>query len=456
VLNGSIGTFTLNSTGKIITAHANGLGATGSIQVTGTKTFNSGADYEFRGASTGTFTTSTNPQVRNFTVNNTSANVTLAQPMTVNGALTLTDGELLSDATNLLTIADNGTSSAGSNTSFVNGPIRKAGNDVFTFPVGRTGTGYVPISMTAPAATNTVMTAEYLRGVPPNNTTITAPGITHISACDYWRFDHTSGTLPTIDVTANWNANNPCNGVNYVTNPGTIKLVHHNGSAWNTSSPANGAGSPGAGTVTWTALNTFSFFALGTTATGNENPLPVLFDNVKAYDKNSGVQIEWSNLTERDIVNYTVERSVNGRDYSALKVVLPTSNQNDKASYVEFDPSPVQGANFYRIKVQESFGKIIYSKVLRVETGRVRTGFSVYPNPLVGSQFTLALTGVKQGQYNIRIVNSNGQNVFQKSLTAQSSGLTQTLEMPAAVKPGVYSIVITGEGYLESKLFVVQ
>jgi hypothetical protein len=455
VLDGSTGTFTLSSAAKIITANANGLSATGSIQVTGTKSFNSGADYEFRGASTGTFTTTTNPQIANLIINNSGGNVTLAQPMTVNTSLTLTAGALLSTATNFLSLIDNATVTGASNSSYVSGPIRKTGNDAFTFPTGRVGAGYVPIAISAPGSTGTIMTAEYLRGTPPNATNITAAGIKHISTCDYWTLDQT-GTASSLNVTLNWNGNNPCNGTAYVTDPTTIKAVHYNGTSWNTASPSNGTGSPAIGSVTWTGVTVFSPFALGTTATGNNNPLPVLFDNVKAFERSGGIQVEWSNLTERDLIEYVVERSTNGRDYIDYISLTPKSNLNEKADYSQFDATPVKGANFYRIRALEQSGKMIYSKVLRVEIGGTKKGFSIYPNPVLGHALTLSLTGVNQGTYNVRIVTPTGQDVFHKTIQTQASGITQTLELPSSMKPGVYTMVVNGDGYSQNQMFVVQ
>jgi hypothetical protein len=459
ILDGSNGTFTLATGGKIITANPDGIrstGAFGAIQVTGTRSYNSGADYEFRGATTGTFTTTTNPQVRNFIVNNTGGNVTLSQPMTVTTQLNLTAGALISTATNMLTLADNATVTGASNASYVSGPIRKTGDDVFTFPTGRSGAGYVPIAISAPASTTTVMTAEYLRGTPPNANNITATGITHISGCDYWTLDHTAGTAPTINITLNWNANNPCGGASYVTDPTTIKAVHYNGTSWNTASLATGTGTAAVGSVTWTGVSVFSPFALGTTASGNNNPLPVMFDNVRAFEKSGGIQIEWSNLTERDLIEYVVERSVNGRDYFDYSSFAPKNNQNDKADYTEFDAAPSKGANFYRIRVLAQGGKYIYSKVLRVDIGGSRKGFSIYPNPVIGKQVNLSLTGVKQGTYNVRVVTTTGQDVFQKSIMTQASGITQTLVLPSTLKPGIYNLLVSGEGYSQNQLFIVQ
>jgi len=458
VLDGTLATFTLANNGKIITGNANGIrstGAFGSIQVGGTRTYNSGADYEFRGATTGTFTTTTNPQIDNIIINNTGGDVTLSQPMTVNTSLTLTAGALVSTATNFLSLVVNATVSGASNSSFVSGPIRKTGNNAFTFPTGRVGAGYVPIAISAPGNVGTIMTAEYLRGTPPNATNITAAGIKHISTCDYWTLDQT-GIASAVNVTLNWNGNNPCNGVNYVTDPTTIKAVHYNGTSWNTASPSNGTGSAATGSVTWTGVTVFSPFALGTTASGNNNPLPVLFDNVKAFERSGGIQVEWSNLTERDLIEYVVERSTNGRDYIDYISLTPKSNLNEKADYSQFDATPAKGANFYRIRALEQSGKMIYSKVLRVEIGGTRKGFSIYPNPVMGHVLTLSLTGVNQGTYNVRVVTTTGQDVFHKTIQTQASGITQTVELPSSIKPGVYTMVVNGDGYSQNQMFVVQ
>jgi hypothetical protein len=454
VLDGANANFSLNAGGKMISANATGVA--GSITVGGTKTFSSGADYEIRGVATGTFTTTpTASTVRNFTINNTTGDVTLNQPLAVTGALTLTDGELNTTSTNLITVNDNGTVSGASNNSFVNGPIRKVGNDAFTFPIGRNGTGYVPVAILDDnAGASNTFTAEYFRGTPPNNTNIAAvAGVNHISYCDYWSVDRTvAGDI--VDVQFNWNGNNVCGGVNYVTDPSSVKVVHYNGSQWDMSSPGGGTGTSGSGSVTWTGLNNYSLFALGSTS-GSANPLPVLFDNVRAYTKNDGVQLEWSNLTERDLTKYLVERSANGRDFYSINEYDPKSNQNDRADYTSFDASPLQGANFYRIKVLEVNGKIIYSKTLRVETGSKQTAFTVYPNPVKGNQVTVALTGVQQGQYSVRMFNSTGQDVFSKVITNHSTGVTQTLQLPT-VKPGVYTMLINGQGYQQSQMIVIQ
>jgi len=89
-----------------------------------TNTYSSGANYEFRGTATGTFTTTpTANTVNNLTINR-SAGVILSQDLSVNGILNLTIG-ILSTSTYTLTIVNNSSGAVigGSTSNFINGPL---------------------------------------------------------------------------------------------------------------------------------------------------------------------------------------------------------------------------------------------------------------------------------------------------------------------------------------------
>lgn len=460
VLNGSTGTFTLNNTAKIITANVSGLYSTGNngcIQVSGTRTYSSLADFEFRGTATGIFSTSANPQIRNFIVNNTSGNVTMSQPMTVNGVLTLTAGLLTTTTTNLLTIGAMGSAAAATNASFVNGPMAKvfaAPLTGFTFPLGKAGTGFRNIGMTAPSAASTFR-AEFFRAVPANG--ILGTGLTQLSACEYWDLTRTAGVAGTSTrVILSWENNSVCGSGQYVTQVTTLKVAHLTGGTWVNEGYQSTTGTNSSGTITsGNAINTFSPFALAGSGPA-DNPLAVLFSNIKAYENNNGVQIEWSNMAEKDVANYIVERSVNGRDFIVINRQLPASNQNDKVNYNSFDATPVPGPNFYRVKALETTGKVVYSKVMNVNLSNTKKGLALYPNPVSGHVITIGLAGIKRGQYNLRIVNVAGRDVYKQTITSQGNSITQTLDLPLSVKAGLYNIVVTGNDYRESKSFIVH
>ena len=444
---------TLDNNNKTMNVKGNWTNNGAFTQGVGTVILNGSTPQTIGGAQPTTF--------RNITFANTNGGISLSKPTTVTNIATFTSGIVTSDATNVLIFNDDATSSlAATNavtTSYVRGPVRKVGNDIFIFPIGA-ATGFVPLAISAPDAVTDAFTAQYFRGVPVENTDITAAGINHISGCDYWDLAETfdAGAANTISATFYWNANNPCNGVNsYVTDPGTVRAVHYTAGSWSAASAGFGSGANAAGSVIFAGLTTFSPFALGSTSAAT-NPLPVVFANVKAYEKNNGVQIEWSNLTEKDVAEYTIERSINGRDFSAIGQQLPASNQNDKADYNAYDVSPNTGINYYRIKAEETTGKIVYSKVLSVNLGKTNQALRLYPNPVNGSQVTISLSNVKGGQYNLRVINTVGQNVFIQIITTQGGSLTQTLDLPSTVKPGVYKMVVTGVDYRDIRSFIVQ
>jgi len=395
-------------------------------------------------------------------INKPSGTLTLSVPSsiaaaasaTVFGTLTLTSGVIVTTATNLLTL-NNGTTVAGSSsTSFVEGPLRKVGNTAFTFPVGKSGNGIHPISISAPANATNAFTATYYRQPASSRAAIGSP-LTVLSNTEYWGLSRDAGTS-TVDVTITWNADSP-NGSAYVTTLSGLTVGSTNGSSAWTLAPGTSttiSGNTTAGTVLRTGISNFGYFALASLIAGG-SPLPVMYDGVKAYAKNTGVQVEWSNLTERDIISYYVERSSNGSEYSEIAAYQPKSNRNDKASYTYFDASPVAGANYYRIRAVELGGKNIYSKTLRVELSGTAS-VNTYPNPVTGRQMTISLTGMREGSYNVRIVNANGQDVFKKQIQNRSSATSEMIELPSSAKPGIYTIVISNENFNTSKLFIVK
>jgi hypothetical protein len=467
VLNGDA-SFTLSSGAKLITAHADGIsstGSTGSVQVTGTRTYSSDADYAYAGSLHQVTGLGLPVKVRRLIIENSSgvqagAGVTLSKPTAVNTELVLANGFLQTTATNMLTIMD-GASANVSGNSFVAGPIRKAGSSAFTFPTGWSGTdgGLIPIGVSS-MSENSVIQAEYKRAPATNKgSTINAP-LHHISYCEYWELFPTTGN-PKAIITMYRNSHSNCNPVSVVQELFSFRIARSNGKAWTDMGNEDGNMSSGTGYVVSDSAgvaisSTDRYFALGNISSARD-PLPVLFDSVTAYVKNTGVNVEWSNLTERDIATYFVERSVNGKDYTIVSQHLPKSNRDDKARYICFDPSPAPGTNYYRIKTIEKSTKIIFSRIMRVETDVVpMQDVTLYPNPLRSGPLVLGLSGIKEGIYQLRIFNLAGQEIFTKSIINQGSFSTQALDLPSQINKGIYNIVIAGNDYKISKSFIVQ
>ena len=235
-------------------------------------------------------------------------------------------------------------------------------------------------------------------------------------------------------------------------------MAHHNGTSWinegNSGTTIVGGSVLNGGTVTSnTLVGSFSPFTIGTTNSA-ANPLPVIFGDTKAFEKGTGVQIEWTNLTEKDVVSYSVERSINGRDFISISQLGARSNVSDAQSYLSFDGAP-SSTNFYRIKVVEADGHIVYSKLMKVDIGKSSKGLVLYPNPVVGNDLSIGFTAAR-GQYNLSVVNAAGQQIYSQKINHAGGTVSQAITLPSTVKAGVYNMMISGDNYKETKMFFIQ
>jgi hypothetical protein len=393
----------------------------------------------------------------NLTINNSNG-VSLHASRTIPGVVTFVNGVLTTTSSNLLIVGSAGSVSGASDASFVEGPVKKIGSGGFTFPVGKTGVGYMKIEISNVTGATTEFTAQYVRAsaiTTFGKTGLAAIGLQGVSNCEYWTLDRTVTSSP-ADITMFWNAHSPCGG-SYLSDPlFGIRIAHYNtaSSQWDAHGGGSPTGNASAGSITWTGVSSFSPFALAALV-GSQSSLPVVLSDVKGYEKNQGVQIEWNNLTEKDLVSYTVEHSTNGSSYISINEQSPRSNNNDKQSYSAFDAVPATGANYYRIKVLELSGKLVYSKVIRVDIGKTNAGFALYPNPVKGNVLSVSINNT-QGRYSLKVSNANGQEIYNGKIVHQGGSMTQTIELPSTIKPGVYNITISGDNYREAKIFIVQ
>ncbi len=421
---------------------------------TGTVTFNGSTSQTINGSNSTTFS--------NLTINNSDATgVTFNTAQTVTSVLTLTDGYLNTfDNTSLLTLNDNATVTGASDASFVTGPVRKIGNDAFTFPVGKSEGGfYQPVSISALANTTDDFTAEYVRSTASGLNFAVADPIKNVSNCDYWNLLKNSVAPVNLSVTLSWNANSSCNASPYITNPSTLTIAHYNGTAWEQLGSTTGsfAGTITSGTVTRDDVDIIAptFYALANTDDG-DNPLPVKFGSLKGYAKNSGVQLDWETYTEENVSHYEVQRSANGNQYSNIALVFAT-NSPGRSKYNLFDGSPLPGINFYRIKSIDNDGRTSYSAIIRVELGKKDGDITIYPNPVKGGQFSFQSGDLPKGDYVIKIYDNNGKQLHSEGLKHSGGAIAQTITLPAAVKAGVYLVQMDNENTrVMNQLFVVQ
>lgn len=179
--------------------------------------------------------------------------------------LTLTKGLIQTSSANLLTIGHGVTVSGASNTSYVEGPIKKVGNAAFTFPVGRNDY-YRSIAISAPSATTDAYTAEYFEESSHNTYSHNSKdgSIAQLSRNEFWTLNRNAGST-NVNVTLSWNTSaTSCT----FASTANLKVAAWDGTTWKDKGNGGTTGTTSAGTiVTSGTSNVYGPYTLATTAT---------------------------------------------------------------------------------------------------------------------------------------------------------------------------------------------
>jgi protocatechuate 3,4-dioxygenase beta subunit len=157
--------------------------------------------------------------------------------------------------------------------------------------------------------------------------------------------------------------------------------------------------------------------------------LPVSLVSFTAAPQGNAVVLNWSVGQELNLLQYMVEFSANGRDWSNIGTVTAAGRN----SYQLLHNTPVSGINYYRLKPTDRDGSFTYSEVRKVNFGKTG-GISVYPNP-AKDQVNITLTGnwISQSA-TISVVGMDGRVVVQQRVAALSQTETIATDRMASGK----------------------
>ena len=170
----------------------------------------------------------------------------------------------------------------------------------------------------------------------------------------------------------------------------------------------------------------------------------VLADRLSDFSANlSGtkVQIGWA-LNEADgLTSLVVERSGDGKNFQELLDFYSPATGHQTA----VDESPLTGNNYYRMKWIDQDGSVGgYSAVSQVTVPQdvPSINLAIYPDPVINRHFTLNGQGLKNENYDLRLLDMNGHVLYRQSL-AGSPVFSKDIDLPATLPYGLYMIGLT-------------
>ncbi|MGG9972080.1 beta strand repeat-containing protein [Ferruginibacter sp. SUN002] len=168
-------------------------------------------------------------------------------------------------------------------------------------------------------------------------------------------------------------------------------------------------------------------------------PLPVTFNTVKATPENKNIAVEWKVENELNIKNYEVQRAADGVNFSTVATVTADGS----AGYNWLDVNPFSVTNYYRIRSINQNGEVLYSRIVKVTTGKTSPAITAYPNIIENGVTGLQLNNMPKGKYDVRMINSTGQVVLVKQINYAGGTSVETLKIDNASVKGMYQLEIT-------------
>lgn len=181
------------------------------------------------------------------------------------------------------------------------------------------------------------------------------------------------------------------------------------------------AGSNGAGTTTDSDVNPSTGMSRPVTLTYGQNipdvdagihstaPLPVTLVRFNAVSENNTALLTWSTSAETNSSVFDIQRSQNAIEWMKIDEVMALGKSNSMHQYQYVDPQPLNGINYYRLKMIDRDGTFALSRVLSVHFESLEN-VTLFPNPVsdvlkINNTQNLAIQSVE-------IVDVSGKTVY--------------------------------------------
>lgn len=173
------------------------------------------------------------------------------------------------------------------------------------------------------------------------------------------------------------------------------------------------------------------------------NTLPLTLTSFTGKTGNSGADLSWTTASEENFNGFEIQRRSDDSEFSKTAFIA-----GGKSNYNFTDLSPLNGNNYYRLKMIDNDGTFKYSEVVAVKytLSSNQVTLSVYPNP-VTDILNLSFNAETMSKALATLVDVQGRTVKAVSFEANTGTNTATINV-ADVNSGSYFLNVTLNGSL--------
>jgi fibronectin-binding autotransporter adhesin len=377
-----------------------------------------------------------------------SGATTLGVATTVSNTMTL--GNHLTLSTYDLTIGASGEFAGYDNTKFVvtnsTGKVTQnslgsgaaAGKQVFPIGYSSATTDYTPCVMD-----NTGTTDNISVYVSSGRLASGTSGIAKTSNCvdRSWHVSEAVVGGSTVTMTLQWDVARELTSFTRT----NCYIGHYNGASWDTGITAGSATNVSGSIyeISRASISSFSPFDV-------EDPsaLPITLIDFKAKQEGEKVRLDWETGTEENNEYFTIERSIDGKNFEKVFTKDGAGNSKTNLYYFGYDNKPYTGVSYYRLKQTDLDGKFAYSDIESVnftETEKENTiNMAVYPNPAIDNTFHIDFSAEKAETYYISMYDELGKLIHFETVEAEKGKNTLEVKLPG-IASGMYVLELRSD-----------
>jgi hypothetical protein len=173
--------------------------------------------------------------------------------------------------------------------------------------------------------------------------------------------------------------------------------------------------------------------------------LPVRLTSFNASEEGFSTKLIWNTVEESNIVSYVIEKSTDGRNFTAIGSV----KAENLKTYSFTDGQSIENS-YYRLKIVEQDGTYKYSYIVSVRA-KLNTSISLSPNPV---KSTLMIQHPKADiNSHIQILGATGQLL--KDVRLSANAVISNIDM-SSLTSGLYHVVYKNGSNVFTKTVLKQ
>jgi len=167
--------------------------------------------------------------------------------------------------------------------------------------------------------------------------------------------------------------------------------------------------------------------------------------------------LTWTTDTEYSNAYFTIERSRDDNDYSALSIINGAINTTKKTEYRFLDTEMQKGTNYYRLSQTDLDGQTRILKTIAIENNCFGNGLeeTAFVVDAENNQVLLLMNVEHKVNFEFTLTDNMGRLLLHKDLTADPHQNKVTILLPDSMAAGVYHLTVTdGSIRVNNKVFM--